>query len=146
LVAVRLNAVEDVFHLFSGAFPEHQGLSNTIVTPLNYFAGGPSRIKVHNMEELVGACGSWESPLRVKVLPYLNRAKDVISLDAFVNVTNEIFDITNPPSCFIHSIIIAKQAANPNYNHLVSHHRAEMRDMGYETDEYDRVVDYLNKQ
>ena len=84
--------------------------------------------------------------MHAEVLPYLDSATDVVSLDRLVNVNNEILDITYPPYSFMHHIIVAKLAANPNYDNLVSFHRLEMRDMGYEAELYDRLVDYLSSQ
>src|SRR5690242_14384976 len=52
LVSVRLDAVEDVFHKFSGAYPEHRSLSSTVTTPLNYFVGGPDRVRFNRLEDL----------------------------------------------------------------------------------------------
>jgi len=146
IVTVRLHAVEHVFHLFSGVDPEYQGLSSTIITPFHYFVGGPSRIEAHRVADLLAIVGTWKEPIHAEVLAYLDSATDVVSLDRLVNVNNEILDITYPPYSFMHHIIVAKLAANPNYDNLVSFHRLEMRDMGYETELYDRLVDYLSSQ
>lgn len=142
-VSVRLEAVERVFHLFSGADPDYHNLSSTIVTPFHYFARGPSRVTAERIEDLHAVFDAWEVVLHAEVLPYLDRATDVGSLDTLVNVTNDVLDIANPPYSFMHHLIIAKLAANPAYDHLIANHRSELRDMGYETDLYDKLVDYL---
>jgi hypothetical protein len=92
LVTVRLRAVEEVFHLFTGADLEHQGFSSTIITPFYYCAGGPERVKAQRVEDLFSVFGTWEEPLHAEVLPYLDLAKDVVSLDRLLNVTHDILD------------------------------------------------------
>lgn len=146
IVTVRLEAVENVFHLFSGVDPEYRGLSSTIITPFHYFTGGSAEIKVRTIEELVAIFDTWQERMHAEVLPYLDAVTDVASLDRYINVKNDILDITQPPYSFMHHIVVAKLAANPNYDNLVSLHRSEMRDMGYETELYDRLVDYLSSQ
>lgn len=144
LVAVRLNAVEDIFHRFSGAQPEHRILSDTIVTPFNYFVGGPSKVRLVNEEELQTTLAAWREPMLAEVLPYLDTAQDVATLDKVVNIDRDILNILNPPHGEIGHIILAKLARNPEYRRLVDWYRAEIVDIGMDAGEYERVVEYLD--
>jgi hypothetical protein len=143
LVSVRLDAVEDVFHRFSGAYAEHRSLSSTVTTSLNYFVGGPSKVRFNRPEDLSATLDAWEGPMRTEVLPYLDSARDVPSLDRLVNTTRDILNIQHPPSDLMHHIILAALASNPAFDRLVAQHRAELRDIGCPPELYEKLVGYL---
>jgi hypothetical protein len=42
-ICVQLDAVEEIFHRFSGAQPKYHSMSFTTVTRLEHFTGGPPR-------------------------------------------------------------------------------------------------------
>jgi hypothetical protein len=142
--SIRLDEVEEVFHLFSGSLPEHRGFSHTVVTPFNYFSGGPPRVKAQAEVELAPVLANWEQSLHNEILPYFNFATNATSLDKLVNIDNEILDITLPPYSFMHHIILARIAKNDSYFDLVANHRSEMEDMNCNAELYDRLVEYLS--
>lgn len=145
LVAVRLDAVEEIYHRFSGASPEHRSYSKTVVTPLNYFIGGQESTRITSDAELESTLKSWEQRLISELLPYLRTAVDVVSLDHCVNITHDVMDITNPPASYVHHIILAKLAGNPGLADIAALHRHILTSLGCDTDVYDAVLGYLSR-
>jgi hypothetical protein len=143
LVSVRIDAVLRIYHRFSGVVPGYEELSNTIGTTLNWFVGGPAKIRVTQPQELQATLNAWREPICAEVLPYLASAQSVLELDRLINIQRDILDVAHPPHSFMHHIIVAKLACNPGFDELVSFHREEMRDMGYSHELYDHLVVYL---
>lgn len=146
ILSVRIDAVEAMYHRFSGVLPEFQALSSTVVTPFHYFAGGPERTTVATVEELAAVTQNWEQPLRNEVIPYFKEVVDVVSLDHLVNTTNDILDVTNLLDSYIHKIILAKVAGNPKLSTLVELHRPVLDALDSDSSMYDTVLEYLVRQ
>src|SRR5262245_42883866 len=54
-ICIRLDAVEEVFHRFSGSQPKYHGMSFTTITRLEYFTGGSGRYRVTSAGDVASA-------------------------------------------------------------------------------------------
>lgn len=143
VMSIRLEAVEDIFHLFSGTPPKYQAMGDTTITPLVHFTGEPAKYKVTTADEVKAAFGGLTGVIREKIVPFFDEHKDVKSLDRAVNWRQPGIDITQPPWGPVNSIILAHLAGNPDFERLVAKHRSEMH-LGADVDHpFNRVVAYL---
>lgn len=148
-VGIRLESVEAMFHKFSGTSPELQPLNYTVVTRLDYFAPDiPKQIHVTSKAEVESVFVNLSTVIRDRIIPFLDRHKDLTSLDALANPDEEPpvkFDITRNPAGAMHAIILAYLAKNGSFKDILSKKRSEV---GSELcDEvahpFHQLVDYL---
>src|SRR5439155_26327593 len=82
VVCIRLDAAEEIFHIFSGSPPRYQSMSYTTITQLEYFTSTvPSEYKVVTQQDAVSALNDLSGLIRDRVFPFLNRYSDVNALD-----------------------------------------------------------------
>ena len=82
-ICIRLYAVEEVFHQFSGS--RNHSSSFTTMTRLEYFAGARAKYKVTTAEDVTSAGIGLASVIRDKIIPFFDENKDVKALDRTVN-------------------------------------------------------------
>lgn len=147
VMCIRLDAVEEIFHLFSGSpNAKYQAMSYTTITRLEYFTGGPTDFKVATADDVTSAGTVLSSVIREKIIPFFDEHKDVSALDTAVNWQEPGIDITQNPSGAMHSIILAHLAGSQNFDALVAKHRSEMQ-LGREVvHPFNRLVEYLKTQ
>jgi hypothetical protein len=151
IACIRLEAVEDIFHLFSGSpTREYQLMSFTTGTPLRYFAAGASEFKIGSHDELLTALDSAAAIVRSKILPFFEMHQDVQSLDATINnggVARQDIEMRHEPAGAMRAVILAHLAGNSNFEQLVARRRSEM---GVAEDNHEhmfnRLVVYLRDQ
>src|ERR1700729_2445177 len=51
-ICIRLDAVEEIYHRFSGSPPKFHSMSFTMMTRLEHFTGVPARYKVSTAEDV----------------------------------------------------------------------------------------------
>jgi hypothetical protein len=142
-ICIRLDAVEEILHRFSGSPPKYHSMSDTTITRLEYFTGDPGRYKVTTASDVASAVGSLSSVIREKIIPFFDKHHDVLALDAAVNCQRPGIDITQNPPGAMHSVILAKLAGNKDFDRLVVKHQTEM-ELAPEADHpFNRLVEYL---
>jgi hypothetical protein len=128
VAGIRIDAVEELFHLCSGAPAQYQKLSSTTLTQLSYFTQ-PHRFKVSTPEEITAAIGALTPVVSGKILPFFGKYQDVESLDRALNGGQdpEIDSTVQPPRA-LHWVSIAYLAGNPRLDEIAARFRAELRD------------------
>ena len=127
VVCIRLDAVEEVFHRFSGAPPKYQGMSVTTITQLQYFTGNARRFKVISEPDVASAVRSLAPIVRGEIIPFFDRYTDLRSLNIAVNCKHPGIDSTQYPSRAMHSVILARLAEDADFHGIVTRHRNEMQ-------------------
>jgi hypothetical protein len=148
-VGIRLNAVEDIFNLFSGADQKSQKYTVTSLTQLEYFTGRPkSGFTVTSEAEIKSAISELQMVLISKIMPFLDKYTDIRSLDTAMNVEQlQDFDTSMPNVHAMHSIILTKLAGNPDYRKLVSKYEDAMRNFTqFDKDRFSNLVRYMNEK
>src|SRR4051812_18988835 len=71
-VCVRLEAVEEVFHQFSGAPPKYHTMSFTTISRLEQFTTGPARYRVTTAEDVASAGAALAAVIHKRILPFFH--------------------------------------------------------------------------
>ena len=140
-ICIRLDAVEDIFHKFSGS-SDHSA-SFTTMARLEYFTGGSAKYKVTTAEEVTSAGVGLASVIRDKILPFFDENEDVKALDRTVNAKYPGIDITQYPWRAMHAVILAHLAGNADFESLVVKYRNEMQLASETAHPFNQVVQYL---
>jgi len=144
-ICIRLDAVEAIFHLFSGIEPKYQPMGHTTITPAEYFINGDAKFKVATAEGVITACRQLDQIIRGKIIPFFDGHQDVPALDRGVNRQSPSIDITQPPCGQMVSVILAHLAQNADFERLVTKHRTDMQ-ISSDTDHpFNRLVEYLTR-
>lgn len=147
VMCVRLDAVENIFHLFSGAPPEYQATTPTSITQLQYFFPGHQGKKEYSAstEEDIEAAVRELSVIRQKILRFFDQHQDVKALDATMNSEEAAdFDRSGQPYRAMHGVIVARLANNTRFEKIVARYRNEAQPWPDEDkDKLDRLVSYL---
>lgn len=146
-IGIRLNAVEDIFNMFSGADEKHQKQTKTTLTPLSYFTEGHRKdYTVSNEIEIDSAISELTVLIGSKIIPFLETYQDVLSIDAAIH-TQKLpnFDVNIFANYAMHSIIIACLAGNSRYKELVAEYENAMKNYTeFDKKRYAQLVSYLN--
>ena len=144
VMCIRIDVVEDIFHLFSKSpTPHDRSMSTTTITRLEYFTGGSKEIKVVTAEDVTAAISNLSETITSKIIPFFDSNLSVQSLDQSVNGPKPGFDITRNPSGAMHSVILAHLADNPDFRNIVDRHRAKMQ-LASDTDhQFNSLVKHL---
>jgi hypothetical protein len=142
-ICVRLDAVEEVFHQFSGSSPRYHSMSDTTITRLEHFTGGSARYKVTTAADVASVGGVLSSIIRDKIVPFFNEHQDVEALDRDVNCQQPGIDITQNPSGAMHAVILACLAGNKDFERVVAKHQTDMELAPEVTHPFNRLVEYL---
>jgi hypothetical protein len=146
-IGIRLDAVEDIFNRFSGADDKGQKQTLTTITQLTYFTEGRRKdYRVSTPIEIENAFSELNTVIDSNILPFLERYRDIQSLDAAIN-TEKLpgFDSSTLISHAMHSIILARLAGNNRYNELVIEYDNALK--GYppfDRERFARLVSFLN--
>lgn len=142
-ICIRLDAVEEIFNLFSGVAPKHHSTTTTTITRLEYFTGGRGEYEVTTPEDVASAGGILSLVIRDKIIPFFNEHKDVQALDRAVNSEYPGIDITQNPSGAMHSVILARMAENKDFECIVAKHRTDLQLAPEIAHSFNRLVEYL---
>jgi hypothetical protein len=144
-VCVRLDAVEEIYHQFSGSPPKYHSMSDTTITRLEYFTGGPamSMYRVTTAGDVASTGSVLSGVIRDKILPFFNEHQDVQALDRAVNCQQPGIDITQNPSGAMHAVILACLAGNKDFERMVAKHRTDMQLAPEVAHPFNRLVEYL---
>lgn len=146
IVCIRHEAVEELFHLFSGSStPRYQAMSQTVAIPLEHFTPEAS-FHVNCTSDVVSATKQLAPVLRDEILPFTDRHRAIKQLDALVNGPVRA-DITLHPSGGMHAIILAHLADNPAFDELADKYQHEMQtgpNTGF-IERYDLLLAHLRR-
>lgn len=142
-ICIRLDAVEDVFHQFSGSPPKYHSMSFTTMSRLEYFTGGPAKYTVTTAADVTSAGVALSSAIRDKILPFFDENEDVKALDRTVNVKFPGIDITQNPPGAMHAVILAHLAGNADFERLVVQRRNDMQLSPEMAHPFNELVQYL---
>ena len=126
-ICIRLDAVEQIFHLFSLAEPKYHAVSDTTITRLEYFTGAPGTFKVITAADVASAGSTLSKTLKEKIMPFFSANEEPKALDRAANRQQPGIDVTQPPSGLMHRLILARLAGNPEFEQLVQRYLWEMR-------------------
>jgi hypothetical protein len=142
-VCIRLDAVEAIFHRFSGAPRKYHALSFTTMSRLELFSGRLSHIRVTTAQQVASAGLAIASVVREKIVPFFSAHETVEALDRAVNCQCPGIDITQNPSGAMHSVILAHLAGGQHFKQLVDKHRTEMELRSTKAHPFNDLVEYL---
>jgi hypothetical protein len=142
-ICIRLDAVEEIFHQFSGSPPKYHSMSNTTITRLEHFTGGSGRYKVTTAADVASVGGVLSSVIRDKIIPFFNEHQHVQALNRAVNCQQPGIDITQNPSGAMHSVILARLAGNKDFERVVAKHQTDMDLAPEVAHPFNRLVEYL---
>jgi hypothetical protein len=146
-VGLRIDQVEDVFNLFSGAVGKDQKLTLTTIAPLDYFTG-PEEAEYRVVEEahVNAVVQRLKAVIETAIRPFLEEYQDVASIDRALNVEQrDRFDITAALSHAMHSVIVARLAGNTAYPELVRGYEEQLAGfLPQIKDQFTRLVAYLD--
>jgi len=143
MMCIRLEAAEEMYHRFSRAAPKYYSLSDTTITRLEYFTGGPHKYTVTTAEDVASVVGSLAGVIRGKVIPFFNEHQDVKALDRAVNNQEPGIDITQSPGGPMHAIILAYLAENADFDKIVAKQRDKMELAADVPHPFNSLIDYL---
>lgn len=127
VAGIRIDAVEELFHLCSGSPPAYQKLSSTTLTQLSYFIQ-PADIKVSTPEEITAAIHRLTPVISGEILPFFTKYADIESLDQALNAGQDPkLDSTQQPSRALHWLSIAYLAGNPRLDEIAARFHTEMQ-------------------
>jgi hypothetical protein len=142
-ICIRLDAVEEIFHRFSGSPALYHSMSVTTITRLEHFTGGPAKYKVKTAGDVTSVGSILLPAIQEKILPFFHEHKDVQALDRAVNCEHPGIDITQNPSGAMHAVILARLAGNKDFERLVVKHRTDMQLAAEVPHPFNRLVEYL---
>jgi hypothetical protein len=142
-ICIRLDAVEEVFHQFSGSPPKYHPLSFTIATHLEHFTGGPAKYKVSTAGDVTSVGGALSGIIQDKIIPFFDEFKDVQALDRGVNRCQPGIDKTRNPSGAMHAVILAHMAGNTDFDSLVTKLHNDMQLAPDVPHAFNRLIEYL---
>ncbi len=142
-ICIRIDAVEEIFHKFSGSQTKYHPMSFTTITRLEHFTRDSGRYKVKTAADVTSAVSIITNVIRDKIIPFFNSHQDVKTLDAAVNCQTPGVDITHNPSGAMHSVILARLAENSNFDFVVSKHQTEMQLAPDVAHPFNQLVEFL---
>lgn len=159
---IRLDAVEDLFHRFSGSPERFHKETLTSMTQLEYFGEEPTPgrgviFKAVTEAEFANELSRLSAFIRKKALPFFDRYNTLEALDRAMNPeippparnaawdSNRFaFDSTSHPYRGMRAVIIAHLVGNPRFEELLARYTEEMHDfIPVEREKFDKLVDYL---
>jgi hypothetical protein len=144
VISIRLDAVQNISNMFSGAPPEYHSETGTAIVQIEYFADVPTLFHVTNEEEIRNAVAQLAPIVREKIVPFLDEHQDVASLDRALNRGAKSVDTSHHPYRGMYGIVVAKLAGNPDFDAIVERYLAEMSSMpAQDRDKFIRLVEYL---
>jgi hypothetical protein len=117
---IRLDAVEEIRHRFSGVAPDQQDLSSTTLTSSSFVLGidtfaASSDSGVESTAERIAGL------ILDRGLNFFDRYQDLTAIDRALNVDRIAdFDSINPGAQARTAVIVARLAGNPEFEQLVA--------------------------
>jgi hypothetical protein len=160
-LTTRLNAVEEIFNLFSGSPPPYHAMTVTAITQLDYFTKQPkTEYPVATEADITEAVGGLIPLMQGKVIPFLKDHQDIAAWDKAVNSPeNDVcgdstlladrcnsVDNSNQPYRGMHAVILARLAGNLDFDNIVGRLRARYGNWAEATEKLAQLADYLRRQ
>lgn len=144
---VRIDIVEEIFHLFSGTLLEYRSQGFTTVTGFGYFTRGQSAEYTVASERDIGALVErLGSIVGSSIIPFLDQHQNIISLDIGVNRTVPSIDEAQPIVRAMHAVILAHLAENGGFDTIVERHQDQLGGfIEVERHKFEALVAYLRE-
>ena len=144
VVTIRLDAVERISHMFSGSPLEYHSDTVSTIIQLEHFTLGPTEFAVTNAQDIQNAIAVLEPVIHDRILPFLEKHQDIVSLDCMLNRCIPSVDTSFHPYRGMSAIIAAKMAGNPEFERLVAQYANEMNAMPTpDREKFNRLAEYL---
>lgn len=119
VTAMRFDAVESIVHECLQTPEKYRGMSDTIITPLEYFVKGCTSFRVQHPEDIEKATSKLSGIITENIVPFFERHSDIQALDESMNRRQDMnFDITHLP--WMNRLVVARLACNDQYDLLVA--------------------------
>ena len=142
-ICMRLDAVEEIFHRFSGAPAKYHSMSYTSIIRLSHFTKGSTEFRVNTAEDVFCTKAYLSEIIQNGILPFFDRCRDVESLNQVVNFDHPGIDITQNPSGAMHAVILAHLAGGVGLDKVVDRHQNAMELDPKSVHPFNRLVEYL---
>jgi len=127
VMGVRLDEVEKITFMFSGAPVQCRSGGVSTIIRLEYFAPEvPDRFTVWSEKDIEQAANVLAPIVRERIVPFLDQHRDVQSLDKALHHGAQQLDTSHHPYRGMSGITIARLAGNPEFDTLVAKYLAEM--------------------
>lgn len=122
-VGIRLDTVEDLFNLFSGADANGRRITLTSITQFEHFADGRRDFTVASADELKTTAEALVEIVTHRITPFLDQHRDLASVARAFNASaHGGFDGSMYISHAMHSLILAKLCEPGRYADLLQRH------------------------
>jgi hypothetical protein len=149
LFGFRVEAVESLYHLFSGVDPKYQATTDTCNVNLEALTQvTPDWIEVHDVPSIREGVSRLIPLLERDVFPFLDSHQDLASLDRMMNGPDrDRLVITAEPSPSMHALILAHLNDNPKFDRLITAYRKKLERGCCQEDmaEYEALVEHLQR-
>ncbi len=145
-VGIRLDTVEDVFNLFSGADANGRRITLTSITQFEHFADGQRDLSVSTTDELKVAAELLVAIVTRRITPFLDQHRDPASVARDFNASGHGgFDGSMYISHAMHSLILAKLFEPERYSSLLSQHAQVIANhTPFDRQRFDALVQHLS--
>ena len=129
VVGIRIDSVEEICHQFAGVPKQYQGTSVSSITQLGYFLDGkPCEYNISTPEQISSALKSVSALLVERVVPFLDRCTDAVSLNREVNsAASRGFNIAQLPYGAMTAVTLAWFAKSPMLSNVIAKFKEEMK-------------------
>ncbi len=147
-LAIRLEAVQEIVHPFSGSPPKYHKITTTTLTQLDWFFPGepkPKQYSVKSEHDVVDAVEQLAPVIRQKILPFLDRYRDVTAIDEMMNRLDPSPDSTHMPVRGMTALAVARLAGNPKFDELAAKYLTDLRPAPMIAQKFAALIDHLRQ-
>jgi hypothetical protein len=149
-LAIRINQVEDIFHLSSSFEKKYQKYTHTVITEIWRYMNDESnyQYKLVSEEDIEIVGQKLICDFENEALSFFDKYSSLRDLDILLNdYPNEenVYQIMDYMRCS-HGAILARLCCRKNYTELISIYRNRMRnqDKGYYLSRFEKLIEILN--
>jgi hypothetical protein len=147
-LAIRLDPVQEIVNQFSGSPPKYHKITTTTLTQLDWFFPGEPRPKQYSVTsegDIVAAVKQLAPTIEQKILPFLDRYKDVAAIDEMVNRLDPSPDSTHMPVRGMTALTVARLAGNPDFEALAAKYLSDLRSAPPLVQKYTALIEHLRQ-
>jgi hypothetical protein len=146
-LAIRLDAVENIIHLFSGSPTKYHKVSATYISRLDRFVPSEEAVfEVLTEEDIHSICSRWAPIIDNQILPFLDENRDLKSLAQVMNFEKLPETVTGAGPA-MHAVTVARLTKDPRFLSLVEGYSERMQYLPKGTQEsFLQLVEYLKSE
>ncbi len=146
-LAIRLDAVENIVHLFSGAPTKYHKTSATYVSRLDRFVPTEEAVfEVLTEQDIHSISSRWNPIICSRIFPFLDENQDLTSLAQVMNF-DEIREIVTSAAPAMHAVTVARLTKDARFLSLVERYSERMRYLPKEIQEsFLQLVEHLKNE